>query len=128
MNLYEIIKHFASEGSERVIFTSCLLNQMKRYMNGSKLIQVRFRRQWVYTPYEDNEADDETYAIYNKDYEIIGHEKYKDRRLKGELNDEVELTDLNYEILLVEWRMVKSDIPTEQIELLKDSGVSIESA
>ncbi len=31
-------------------------------------------------------------------------------------------------ILLVEWRMVKSDIPTEQIELLKDSGVSIESA
>lgn len=97
-------------------------------MNGSKLIQVRFRRQWVYTPYEDNEADDETFAIYNKDYEIIGHEKYKDRELKGELNDEVEITDLNYRILLVGWRKVKSDIPTEQVELLKDFGVSIESA
>lgn len=60
----------------------------------------------------------------------VGHEKYKDRmiRLKGELNDEVELTDLYYGMTLVGWRMVKSDIPTEQIELLKDTGISVEFA
>lgn len=49
-------------------------------------------------------------------------------RLKGELNDEVELTDLYYGMTLVGWSMVKSDIPSEQIELLKDTGISIESA
>ncbi|EHA30632.1 hypothetical protein BSSC8_22170 [Bacillus subtilis subsp. subtilis str. SC-8] len=84
----------------------------------------------VYTPYQDNEEDGKTYAIYNQSFDIVGHEKYKDRmiRLKGELNDEVELTDLYYGMTLVGWRMVKSDISTEQIELLKDTGISMEFA
>ncbi|ATX84233.1 MULTISPECIES: hypothetical protein [Bacillus] len=131
MNLYEIIlKHFAPKGSERGIFTYLLAESDEEVYEWLKADPSLSDGRWVCTPYADNEADDETYAIYNKDYEIIGHEKYKDRmiRLKGELNDEVELTDLYYGITLVGWRLVKSNIPTEQIELLKDSGVSIESA
>ncbi|MFP3324979.1 hypothetical protein R0K05_18090, partial [Planococcus sp. SIMBA_160] len=36
--------------------------------------------------------------------------------------------DLYYGMTLVGWSMVKADIPSEQIELLKDTGISIESA
>ncbi|MCY8922132.1 hypothetical protein [Bacillus atrophaeus] len=131
MNLYEImLEHFAPKGSERGIFTYVLAQSDEEVYEWLKTDPSLSDGRAVYTPYQDNEADGKTYAIYNQSFDIVGHEKYKDRmiRLKGELNDEVELTDLYYGMTLVGWSMVKADIPTEQIELLKDTGISIESA
>lgn len=131
MNLYEIIlEHYAPKDSERGIFTYLLTNSDEEVYEWLKTNPNLLDGRSIYTPYEDNEEDDTLFEIYNDDFEVVGYEKYKDRmiRLKGELNDEVELTDLYYGMTLVGWRMVKSDIPTEQIELLKDTGISMEFA
>ncbi|QRV11331.1 hypothetical protein JR311_20110 (plasmid) [Bacillus velezensis] len=132
MNLYEIVlEHHSSRDSEQGIWTYLLADSDEEVYEWLKSNPSLSNGRTIYTPYKDNEGDDKNYAIYNKDLQVIGHEKYKDRmiRLKGELNDEdVELENLFYGKTLIGWNMVSSDISTEQIGVLKRSGISIEFA
>ncbi|MCY7948047.1 hypothetical protein P8891_06110 [Bacillus atrophaeus] len=130
MNLYEIVlEHHSPKDSEQGIWTYLLANSDEEVYEWLKADSRLSNGREIYTPYKYNE--ERTYEIYNDDFEVIGHEKYKDRmiRLKGELNDEdIELEDLHYGKTLIGWNVVNSGISTEQIEVLKESGISIESA
>ncbi|MGX9951629.1 hypothetical protein ACS9SB_0016565 [Bacillus subtilis] len=131
MNLYEIIlEHYAPKDSERGIFTYLLTNSDEEVYEWLKTNPNLLDGRSIYTPYEDNEEDDTLFEIYNDDFEVVGYEKYKDRmiRLKGELNDEnAELSDLYYGKTLVGWRTVNEDIRKDQCDILKNSGISIET-
>lgn len=131
MNLYEIIlEHYAPKDSERGIFTYLLTNSDEEVYEWLKTNSNLSDGRSIYTPYEDNEEDDTLFEIYNDDFEVVGYEKYKDRmiRLKGELNDEnAELSDLYYGKTLVGWRTVNEGIRKDQCDILKNSGISIET-
>ncbi|MFP3830772.1 hypothetical protein, partial [Pseudomonas sp. SIMBA_021] len=78
MNLYEImLEHFAPKGSERGIFTYVLAQSDEEVYEWLKTDPSLSDGRAVYTPYQDNEADGKTYAIYNQSFDIVGHEKYK---------------------------------------------------
>ncbi|MED3440304.1 hypothetical protein P4393_12635 [Bacillus subtilis] len=130
MNLYEIVlEHYSPKDSEQGIITYLLANSDEEVYEWLKTSPRLSNSRKIYTPYKYNE--DRTYEIYNDDFEVIGYEKYKDRmiRLNGELNEnDIELEDLHYGKTLIGWNMVNSDISTEQIEVLKSSGISIEHA
>lgn len=131
MNLYEImLMHFAPRGSEQGIFTYLLARSDEEVYEWLKTNPSLPDGRSLYTPFYDSESDNKTFEIYNAEYEVVGHETYRERiiRLKGDLNDEdVELSDLYYGQTLVGWDVVKSNISVEQVELLKDSGIRIES-
>lgn len=131
MNLYEIIlEHYAPKDSERGIFTYLLTNSDEEVYEWLKTNPNLSDGRSIYTPYEDNEEDDTFFEIYNDDFEVVGYEKYKDRmiRLKGELNDEnAELSDLYYGKTLVGWWTVNEGIRKDQCDILKKSGISIET-
>ncbi|MCY7911130.1 hypothetical protein MOB65_19950 [Bacillus inaquosorum] len=128
MNLYEIVlEHYSPKDSEQGILTYLLANSDEEVYEWLKTSPRLSNGRKIHTPYKYNE--DRTYEIYNDDFKVIGCEKYKDRmiRLNGELNEnDIELEDLHYGKTLIGWNMVNSDISTEQIEVLKSSGISIE--
>lgn len=131
MNLYEImLKHFAPRGSEQGIFTYLIAGSDEEVYEWLKTNPSLSDGRSLNTPFDDYENDKKMLEIYNVDYEIVGHETYREKiiRLKGDLNDDdVELSDLYYGQTLVGWDVVKLNITMEQMELLKDSGICIQS-
>ncbi|MFB5758954.1 hypothetical protein [Paenibacillus medicaginis] len=129
MNLYEIkIEHYAPKDSQQGILTYLVANSDEDVYEWLKSDPKLDRDRWVYTPYKDNEDDENTYDIYGENYEVIGEESYKERmiRLRGEMNDEsVELSDLYYGKTLYGWNLVKEDIKEEEIGSVKRLGISI---
>lgn len=131
MNLYQImLEHYAPKDSEKGIFTYLAAesdDQVFEWLkNDPKLKDGRH----LFTGYDMVEDDEESYEIYDEDYNEIGTETAKERliRLKGDLNDpDVELSDLYYGRTLIGWNVVKFNITELEIINLEGLGIAIEN-
>jgi len=78
--------------------------------------------------WETREEEETVYTIYDDDYNDIGQETERERRmrLRGEINDEeAEFCDAYYGITLYGWDEGK-EISDEQIETLLALGVAVD--
>jgi hypothetical protein len=130
MNLYEIMmEHYAPKDSEKGIHTYLVANSDEEVYEWLKLEKELKDGRQIFLSWSYKE-DEETFDIYDEDYNVIGVESFKEKmiRIKGDLNDEdVELTDLYYGRTLVGWYLVKENITGEEIGILASAGISLES-
>lgn len=129
MNLYEIMfEHYSQKDSEKGIFTYLIAKSDEEVYEWIKLETELNDGRILYVCWGDYE-DEKTFDIYDDDYNVIGEETFKKRmvRLKGELYDEeVELSDLYYGKTLIGWEKVKENIKQEEVDILLNSGISLE--
>tara|TARA_R110000744_G_scaffold7342_3_gene25310 strand:+ start:6088 stop:6468 length:381 start_codon:yes stop_codon:yes gene_type:complete len=119
MNLYKILfSHTAPKGSGKGI---------KGYLLAENDEQVYdyIDKKYNYESWKDcNEDEDrELDEIYDKDYNLVGTETFKEKilRIKGQMNDEdYDYSDAYYGITLLGWEVVEENTTkdfTEMIEL-----------
>lgn len=132
MNLYQVmLKHYAPHDSEVGIFTYLVAQSDEAVYEWLKAEPELKDGRQIFNSYKQTESEGETFEIYDKDYNVIGEETFKERmlRLKGEMNDEdVELNDLYYGKTLLGWKVVKEAVEEKEINLIQAVGISLEIA
>ncbi len=71
----------------------------------------------AFNSWKDKEEEKEEFEIFDKQFNLIGTETFKQKiiRLKGEINDEsVDFTDSYYGISLYGWELVKENAENYQ--------------
>jgi len=128
MNLYEIMmEHYAPKDSQKGIHTYLAAKSDEEVYEWIAAEKKTKDDRKIYNSWKLSEED--TYEIYNDNYDVIGEETFKERmiRLKGDMNDEDEdFSDLYYGKTIIGWELVKENITEKEIEVLKSVGVAVE--
>lgn len=131
MNLYQImLEHYAPKDSEQGIYTYLAANSDEDVYEWLKSEPKLKDGRQIFLVWGMNEEDDETFEIYDKNYDVIGTETFKEKiiRLKGDLNDEdADFSDLFYGKTLLGWSTVKYNITDLEILTLNSLGIAIET-
>lgn len=117
MNLYKILfTHTAPKDREEGI---------KEYLLAESEEQVfeYVDEKYNYGGWKDKIEDDgdETYDIYDDNYEVIGKETFKEKmiRIKGQMNDEdYDYSDAYYGITLHGWELIEEDTKTDYTKMI----------
>ncbi|MEK4006518.1 hypothetical protein [Paenibacillus sp. FSL H3-0333] len=129
MNLYKIMfEHFAPKDSKAGIVTYLQAQSDEEVYEWLKSEPEAGNEGKVFTSYKYKEEDRETYDIYDKDYNCVGQESFKEKmiRLHGDMFDEdADVSDAYYGVTLYGWECVKENISLELSESIKHSGVSV---
>lgn len=132
MNLYEVmLKHYAPNDSEVGIFTYLVAQSDEAVYEWLKAEPELKDGRQIYNSYKHSESNGETFEIYDKEYNVIGEETFKERmiRLKGEMNDkDVELNDLYYGRTLLGWKIIKENVEEKELKGIQDLGIALEIA
>ena len=132
MNLYEVMMaHYAPKGSEQGVHTYLVADSDEAVYEWIKKEKELSDGRVIYNNWEYCETDGKVYDVYDDNYEVIGQETFKERkiRLKGELyDDENSYGDLYYGLTLLGWKVVKENIKDSEIKVLQDTGICIEIA
>jgi hypothetical protein len=130
MNLYKIMfEHFSQKDSQKGILTYLAANSDSEVYEWLK--SEPSSEDWgsIYNNYNHKEEDNEVFNIYDNDFSIIDQESFRDRmiRLHGDMYDEeVELSDLYYGATLYGWTLVKENISSDDIKIMRELGVNVE--
>ncbi|MWV44825.1 hypothetical protein GRF59_14485 [Paenibacillus sp. HJL G12] len=129
MNLYKIMfEHYSQKDSKVGTITHLVARSDEEVYEWLKNEPRLSDGSVIYNSYKYSEEDDETFEIYDADYNVIGTESFKERmiRLHGEMFDEdKELNDLYYGLTLYGWQKVKEDILPEAVDTMKSNGIII---
>ncbi|MET3209658.1 UNVERIFIED_CONTAM: hypothetical protein ABIC26_002605 [Paenibacillus sp. PvR008] len=131
MNLYKIMfEHFSQKDSQKGILTYLVANSDSEVYEWLK--SEPSSEDWgsIYNNYEYKEKDNEVFDVYDNDFSIVDQESFRDRmiRLNGDMYDEeVELSDLYYGATLYGWILVKENIGSDDIKIMRELGVNVES-
>ena len=122
MNLYKIIvKHCAPKDCHDSIACLLLAKDDEAVYEWLKKGNSELDDDSIFVSYEYRE--EETFTLYDKDYNKIGIETFKNRmiRLKGLINDEEEeYEDLYYGLTLYGWKLLQEDVSIMKYEDLVD--------
>ena len=75
-----------------------------------------------YGGWKDAEEEEESFELYDDDYNVIGTETFKEKilRIKGEQNDEdYDYCDAYYGITLYGWELVKENVHGDYSEMIE---------
>jgi len=113
MNLYILkFRHYSQKDSREGIITYLIAESSETIYEWFK-DEPTVNGNQIYNSYKDNEKDSTTFEIYDKDYNIIATETFKERtiRLNGEMFDEeAEVYDLYYGATQYGWELIKEDV------------------
>ncbi|ASA22589.1 hypothetical protein [Paenibacillus donghaensis] len=130
MNLYKIMfEHFAPKDSKAGIVTYLQAKSDEEVYEWLKSDPVAGNEGKIITSYKYKEEDDEIYDVYDKEYNCIGQENFKERmiRLRGDMFDEdAEVEGAYYGVTLYGWECVRENIPNMLLDIMRLSGVAIE--
>lgn len=122
MNLYKIIvQHFSQKDSNTAIVALLLAENDEAVYEWIKS-EPDTKEESIIVSYQYAEDDNETFDIYNENYDVVGTEKFKQKmiRIKGELNDEdFENSDAYYGNTIYGWEMLKENPTTNFNELIE---------
>ncbi|PHS61663.1 MAG: hypothetical protein COB12_12040 [Flavobacterium sp.] len=79
-----------------------------------------------YDAWNDKEEDGHTYEIQDEDYNVIGHENFKEKmlRLKGEINDEDRnCEDAYYGVEFYGWELIEFPDTLNAVKMLEFTGM-----
>ncbi|RXZ77955.1 hypothetical protein EBB07_28255 [Paenibacillaceae bacterium] len=129
MNLYKIMFiHYSPRDSQKGILTYLVANTDEEVYEWLKSDPKLPDEMYIFTTYKDSERDEESFNLYDDEYNIIGNEFFKERivRMRGDMFDkELELNDLYYGRTLFGWGLVKEDVKNEDLSNIKDNGIEI---
>jgi hypothetical protein len=115
MNLYKILfTHTAPKDRKEGIITYLLAENEEQ-------VYSFIDKEYNYECWKDQEEENETYDVYNDDYDVVGIETFKEKilRLKGEMNDDdYDYSDAYYGITLYGWELVKENLASDYSELI----------
>jgi len=119
MNLYKILfSHTAPKDTKTGIETYLLAKNEEE-------VYEYIDKEFNCGCWKDKEGDEEIFDIYDKDYNTIGTETFREKilRIKGEMNEEdYDFSDAYYGITLYGWELVKENI-TEDISFLINNKI-----
>jgi len=78
--------------------------------------------------WKDKEDDCDIFDIYDKDYNVIGTETFREKilRIKGEINEEdYDFSDAYYGITLYGWELVKENIAEDLSFFINNKIISV---
>lgn len=118
MNLFKIeVLHGAPKTSWTNIYGFLLVENDKEVYNYIKKLE-----------YWDEDTEEETFNLYNENYEKIGTETFKEKviRLKGTLNDEdLDWDDAYYGITAYGWKDL-GEVSLEEMNVLNKFNLILE--
>ena len=121
MKLYKIkVLHGSPKNSWTDIYTYTVAENDEQVYNW-----LRLKASWNY--YEE---ENETFKIYDAEYQVIGTETFKEKilRIKGDANDEdLEWADVHYGITAYGW-VDMGDITNRQILVLKNLNIIVDAS
>ncbi|MGG1652263.1 hypothetical protein ABHN03_03950 [Paenibacillus sp. NRS-1775] len=131
MNLYKIMfEHFSQKDSQKGILTYLVADSDSEVYRWIKSEPSSENWGGIFNNYKYKEEDNEVFDIYDNDFSCVGQESFRDRiiRLHGDMFDEdAELSDLYYGATLYGWILVRENISSDDIKIMRELGVNVES-
>jgi len=129
MNLYVLkFRHFAPKDSIEGIITYLVAESSEEIYEWLKS-EPEINGNQLFNSYQYSEDENKTFNIYNKDYDVIGTETFKERiiRLNGEMFDEdADVSDAYYGVTHYGWELITEGVYYTDVVAVRNSlGINI---